>query len=234
MYKFINRTRTLHKLKSKKYFFYFLNFFISDIMIGKTKFFVVTLVFLSGFLVIGTIQGTFEDFLFNQIPYNYTSYVSIPPNSANENSISGYYKIYGKGRDFNFRIVLPGAEEQESPLDYTADGLNGTGKINNIIITSATITSLLSGDFKNALFNTKLDGNFTMACAAWTGYGNFTNTGQNFLGNFKINGVMTDWEGKFNLVPENNQIALKTDYILYPHENKTPNNTKEIKKTYYM
>lgn len=203
-------------------------------MIRKTKFFVVILIFLSGFLVIGTIQSTLEDFLFNQIPYNYTSYVSIPPNSANENSISGYYKINGKGRDFNFRIVLPGAENQESPLDYTADGLNGTGKINDISITYNTITSLLSGDFKNSLFNTKLDGNFTMACAAWTGYGNFTNTGQNFIGNFKINGVKTDWEGKFNLVPENNQIALKTDYIWYPKNNKTSDNIEEVKKTYYM
>lgn len=203
-------------------------------MVGKTKFFVVILVFLSGFLVIGTIQGTFEDFLFNQIPYNYTSYVSIPPNSANENSISGYYKIYGKGQDFNFCIKLPGAEYLESPLDYTKEGLNGTGHLNKVDITYNTIRSLWSHDLKGAMFNTKLDGVFNMSCAAWTGYGNFTNTCQNFRGNFKINGVVTDWEGTFNLIPKNNQMALKTDYILYPHNNKTSNNVKEVKKTYYM
>lgn len=203
-------------------------------MTWKKGLYVLFIVFVSGFLVLGVASSAFENFLFDQIPYNYTSYLSIPPNSPDEDSIDGYYKLYGKGHDFNFSIVLPGAENQESPLDYTADGLNGTGKINNIGITYDTITSLLSGNFKKALFNTKLDGNFTMACAAWTGYGNFTNIGQNFLGNFKINGVMTNWEGTFNLVPENNQIALKTDYILYPKNDKTSTTIKEVKKTYYL
>lgn len=203
-------------------------------MTGKRKWYMLIAVFIAGFLIFGTASGTIENFLFDQIPYNYTSYLSMPPNSPNDAPIGGYYKINGKGRDFNFRIVLPGAEDQESPLDYTADGLNGTGKINNIGITYGTITSLLSGNFKNAMFNTKLDGTFTMACAAWTGYGNFRNDGQNFLGSFKIDGQMTDWEGKLNFTQENNKIALKTDYILYPHDNKTPNNIKEVKKTYYM
>lgn len=187
-----------------------------------------------GVLFLGIASSAFESFLFDQIPYNYTSYLSIPPNNPNEASIDGYYKIYGKGTNFNFRIVLPGAEDQESPLDYTADGLNGTGKINDISITYGTIASLLSGNFKKALFNTRFNGNFTMACAAWTGYGNFTNSGQNLLGNFKINGIMTDWEGTFNLLSENSQITLKTDYILYPHDNKTSDNLKEVKKNYYL
>ncbi len=191
-------------------------------------------IIISGFLISGIASGVFENFLFDQIPYNYTSYLSIPPNSPNESSIDGYYKIYGKGRDFNFRIVLPTAENQESPLDYTKDGLNGTGRINNIDITYNTIISILSGNLKDALFNTEIDGIFSMNCAAWTGYGNFTNNDRNFVGNFKIIGVKTDWEGKFNFVPENNKIALKADYIWYHHANKTDGSIKKVKKTYYL
>lgn len=203
-------------------------------MTEKRKLYVLIAVFISGFLIFGVASGTLENFLFDQIPYNYTSYLSMPPNSPNEAPIGGYYQIYGKGRDFNFRIVLPGAEDQESPLDYTSNGLNGTGKLNNIGITYNTIIALLSGKFKDALFNTKLDGTFNMACAAWTGYGTFKNDGQNFLGNFKIDGQMTDWEGTLNFTQENNGIALKADYIWYPQGNKTPQNTKEVHKTYYM
>lgn len=203
-------------------------------MTEKVKLYLLTAAFISGFLILGTANSALENFLFDQIPYNYTSYISIPPNHSNEAPIGGYYKIYGKGHNFNFRIVLPGAENQESPLDYTADGLNGTGKINSIDMTYGTIISLVSGNFKEALFNTKFTGNYTLACAAWTGYGNFTNTGQNFIGNFKIDGVMTDWEGTFNLISVNNQIALKSDYIWYPHSNKIPNKIKKVKKTYYM
>jgi hypothetical protein len=203
-------------------------------MTGKIKTYMVITVIISGFLIFGITSSAIENFLFDQIPYNYTSYLSIPPNSPNDAPIDGYYKIYGKGHDFNFRIVLPTAENQESPLDYTKDGLNGTGKINNIAITYDTITSLLSGNFKNALFNTKIKGNYTMACASWTGYGNFTSNGQNFLGNFKINGVKTDWEGTFSLIPENNRMALKADYIWYHHANKNDGSIRTVKKTYYM
>ena len=203
-------------------------------MTEKRKIYLFTAVVISGILVFGIASSAIEGFLFDQIPYNYTSYLSIPSNSPDAASIDGYYKLYGKGRDFNFHIVLPGAEGQESPLDYTADGLNGTGKINSIDITYGTIISLISGNFKEALFNTKFTGNYTMACAAWTGYGNFTNTCQNFIGNFKIDGVMTDWEGTFNLIRENNQITLKSDYIWYPHDNKTQSKIKEVKKMYYM
>ncbi len=203
-------------------------------MTEKKKLYIFTAVVISGFLILVIASSAIEGILFDQIPYNYTSYLSIPSNSPDAASIDGYYKLYGKGRNFNFHIVLPGAEDEESPFDYTQDGLNGTGKINDISITYGTIVSLLSGNFKEALFNTKIAGNYTMVCAAWTGYGNFTNTGQNFLGNFKISGLMTDWEGTFNLVPEDMHMALKTDYILYPHGNKTSENIKEVKKTYYM
>ena len=73
-----------------------------------------------------------------------------------------------------------------------------------------------------------------MTCAAWTGYGSFTNNGQNFTGNFKILGVKTDWEGKFDLIPENSTIALKADYIWYHHANKNDGSIKKVKKTYYL
>ena len=85
-----------------------------------------------------------------------------------------------------------------------------------------------------ANISTKVNGNFTMACAAWTGCGNFTNNGQNLLGYFKITGVKTDWEGKFNMINQNNSIALNADYILYPHSNKSPDTIKEVKKIYYL
>ena len=200
----------------------------------KTKLKIAFATSLLIFLVFGMTQATFESYLFDQIPYNYTSYVSIPSNSANENPISGYYKIYGHGNNFNFEIKLPGAEDNEDPLCYTKDGLNGTGKINKIDITYNTIISLVNGKFKEALFNTKFNGEFNMNCAAWTGYGNFSNDGQNFPGKFKINGPMTDWEGTFHVIQANNRIILKADYIMYPNNNRNYNNVVKVNKTYYM
>ena len=203
-------------------------------MTGKTKFYIIT-IFLSGLLIFGFTQTTFEEnLLFDQIPFNYTSYVTVPPSIEGESSLSGYYQFIGKGRDFKFKIVLPGAEDVEDPICYTKDGLNGTGKINSIDITSDTIMALLNGHFKDAIFNTKFDGVFNMQCAAWTGYGNFSNNGQNFPGNFKIVGAATDWEGTFNVIQENNRIALQADYIKYPHAQKTADKIQEFKKTYYM
>lgn len=203
-------------------------------MTGKRKLYMIIAIFMAGFLIMGIASSAFENFLFDQIPYTYTSYLSIPSNSPNESPLGGFYKFYGKGHDFNFHIVLPGQENVEDPLCYTKDGLNGTGRINDISITPNTIIALLSGKFKDALFNTKFNGVFNMSCAAWTGYGNFSNDGQNFPGYFKINGPMTDWEGTFNIAQENNRIALKADYIWYPHANKTSWNVKEVQKTYYM
>jgi hypothetical protein len=186
-------------------------------------------ILISGFAIA---NGNVENLLFEQIPYNYTSHIWIPPNSNNSGSLGGYYSIQGQGKNFNFFILLPGAEEAESPLDYTKDGLNGTGKINNIHITYNTITALLSKDIKHAMFSTIFDGNYNMSCAAWTGYGTFKNDGTNLTGTFIINGQMTHWDGTFYMTPEGNRIALHTDFITY--SNKSPEKAKRITKVTYM
>ncbi len=154
---------------------------------AKISLFII-LIFISGSLAYGISSGNLQEVIFDNIRYNYTSHVWIPPNQQNGGSLGGFYTVYGKGHDFNFSIVLPGAENEESPLDYTKDDLNSTGKINNIIITYQTITALLSGNLKGAMFNSIFNGTFNMSCASWTGYGNFSNDGQNFTGNFTING----------------------------------------------
>ncbi|MCZ3367506.1 MULTISPECIES: hypothetical protein [Methanobacterium] len=196
------------------------------------KMFLIILILIFGFLAYGIGSGTFEEMAFNSIPYNYTSHVWIPPNQQNGSSFGGSYTIYGQGKNFNFNIVLPGVENTESPLDYTKNGLNGTGQLNDLHITYNTITSLLSGNLKEAMFNTKFSGIFNMACAAWTGYGNFTNNGQNFLGNFKIDGIKTDWEGTFNVKEDNNRIKFQMNYVYYP--NKDRQNAKNIQEIIYM
>lgn len=202
-------------------------------MTSKTKIpLLIVLIFIFGFLSYGLASGSLEETIFNIIPYNYTSHVWIPPNQQNDGSLGGFYTIYGQGENFNFQISLPGAENTESPLDYTSDGLNGTGKINNISITYNTITALLSGDLKGAMFNTKFDGIFNMYCAAWTGHGNFSNDCQNFTGNFKINGAITYWEGTFNLKQDGNRIKLQMDFIWHP--NKSPKKAKKVQKIMYM
>jgi len=198
----------------------------------KTKIFIlIALILISG-LAVYAARGNLEEAAFNNIPYNYTSHVWIPPTHQDEGSLGGSYSIYGQGENFNFIIKLPGAENKESPLDYTKDGLNGTGKINNIDITYDTLSSLYSGDLKGAMFNTVFDGVFNMSCAVWTGNGNFTNDGQNFLGNFKIDGPMTDWNGTFNIKEDGNRIKLQMDYVYYP--NKDPQKAKNLQEIIYM
>jgi hypothetical protein len=192
---------------------------------------IIVVILISG-LALYAVRGNIEKAAFNNIPYNYTSHVWIPPNNQGEGSLGGFYSIYGQGENFNFTIKLPGAENEESPLDYTKDGLNGTGKINNIDITYDTLSALLSGDLKGAMFNTCFDGVFDMSCAVWTGTGNFTNDGQNFLGNFKIDGPMTDWKGTFNVKEDSNRIKLQMDYVYYP--NKDPQKAKNIQEIIYM
>ncbi|MEL7669275.1 hypothetical protein [Methanobacterium sp.] len=196
------------------------------------KIFLIILVLILGFLAYGTASGSLEEIAFSNIPYNYTSHVWIPPNQQNGSSLGGFYSIYGKGENFNFTIILPGAENTESPLDYTKDGLNGTGHINNIDITYNTITSLGAHDLKGAMFNTKFDGIFNMSCAAWTGEGNFSNNGQNLTGNFKIDGPMTDWKGTFNVKEDGNRIKLQMNYIWYPHG--SPQKAKNVQEVIYM
>ena len=177
--------------------------------------------------------GNIEAFLFDAIPYNYTSYVTLPP-SANTGSYGGYYKIFGQGTNFNFQMAFTGAEDYTDPLEYTKDGLNGTGKINSIQITYGTISDLISGNFKKAMFDTKFSGIFNMSCAAWTGYGNFSNNGQNFTGNFKIDGALNDWEGNFSFIVNGNRIAVPASYIAYPNGDKSPERITRVNKTYYM
>ena len=198
----------------------------------KTTTIFIALVLIFGVAAYGIASGTLEDVVFSSIPYNYTSSVWIPPTHQGGGSLGGFYSIYGQGKNFNFSISLPGAENKESPLDYTKDGLNGTGHLNNIDITYNTITSIWSGDLKGAMFNTKFGGIFNMSCAAWTGNGSFLNNGQNFTGNFKIDGPMTDWDGKFNLKDEGGRIKLQMDYVYYP--NKDPQKAKNIQETIYM
>ena len=113
-------------------------------------------------------------------------------------------------------MKLPGAEEAEGPLDYTRDGLDGTGRINNIEITFNTIHALLSGNFENALLETEFSGNLNMTCAAWTGTGTFSSEGGEMNGTFKIKGTITDWDGTFDIIKDNNRFVLRMDYIHYP------------------
>ena len=190
---------------------------------------IAVLIIASGFAAYGC---NLEGILFDMIPYNYTSDVWIPPNSASSGSLAGYYNIHGQGRDFTFFIKLPGAEKAESPLDYTKDGLNGVGRIDNIGITFNTIQALLSGDFKKAMLETKFSGNLNMTCAAWTGTGTFSSEGGEVNGNFKIYGAMTDWEGIFTIINENNRLVLRMDYVYYPIGQK--NKSKSAYDIIYM
>ncbi len=178
---------------------------------------VAALILISGFVAYGY---DLEGAIFDMIPYKYTSSVWIPPNSAKSGSLAGYYNIQGHGRDFTLLIKLPGAEKAESPLDYTKDGLNGTGRIDHIEITYNTIQALLSGNFKEAMLETKFSGNLNMKCAAWTGTGIFSSESGKVNGTFKIDGAMTDWIGTFKIMNQNNRLILRIDYVHYPNDQK--------------
>ena len=196
---------------------------------------VVILVTTAIFLSTQSLSGNAAERVFDQIPYNYSSQVWIPPNTPNGSSLGGYYDVRGKGRDFNFHMVLTGAEKSESPLDYVASGLYGQGHVDEINVTYRTIYSMISGDFKDAMFGTGFKGNMNMSCAAWNGTSHFQNDGQNFMGTFIIIGTMTDWEGTYHLVDEGGRIAMKGDYIYYPHLQKRPPETiKRVFKTFYL
>lgn len=186
------------------------------------------------FLTIGTASGAIPDLIFNQVPYNYTGYASVPALSNNTGSLGGVCSIQGRGDKFNFYVIMPGAENYEDPLCYTKDGLKGNGTIENLHVTYKTVLALLNRDFRTAMFQTIFTGRFNMSCAAWTGYGNFSNNGTSFPGSFKIDGPDTDFEGTFKLTQESNRIAIKSDYICYPHANRTPENTRHVNQTYYV
>jgi hypothetical protein len=196
---------------------------------------VVLIVAFSTIAVLEVSTGFVSGLVFDQIPYNYTAKVWIPPTNPsdpNSGSLGGFYKINGKGKDFNFFLKLPGAEQSESPLDYTADGLNGTGHIDEIKITFGTIQSLLNRDVKSAMFNTTFKGHMNLTCAAWTGVTYFQNHDNNFTGNFTIDGVMTDWEGTYTLKRDSFRILGISDFIYYPNDQRSA--AKSVQKTYYL
>lgn len=194
----------------------------------------VTLIIVSGFIVYETTSGNLMSYAFDQINYNYTGYASIPNETQDGGSLGGNYNINGKGQKFTFNVAMRGAENFEDPLCYTKDGLNADGKLDTVNVNFNTIMALMNRDFKKAMFVTPLTGHFNMTCAAWTGYGNFSNNGTDFPGNFKIDGAVTDWEGTFKFVPDGNKIAIVTNYIWYPHGQKEEGKIKTVNKTYYM
>lgn len=196
---------------------------------------IVLLVGIGGLAVLEVTSGTISGLVFEQISYNYTSKVWIPPThpeDPNSGSLGGFYRINGKGKDFKFFLKLTGAEKSESPLDYTADGLTGIGRIDEIKVTPGTIYALLTKDIKGAMFNTTFKGYMNLTCAAWTGKTYFQNDGKNFSGNFTINGVMTHWDGTYTLKREGSRILGVSDFIYYP--NNQESKAKQVQKTYYL
>lgn len=193
---------------------------------------IVGILLIFGSLGFGVAYGGLDELIFDQIPYNYASYVSLPANSPNAGSLGGYYNISGQGKDFKFFIKLPKAEDSESPLDYTPDGLNGSGHLDHIHITYNTLMHLLNSDLKSAMFDTVFNGSYNMSCAAWVGNGTFSNNGKIFNGSFEINGQLTYWEGTFILNMKDNRIVMDADYILHPVN--SPEDVKRVKKTFYM
>ncbi len=172
----------------------------------------IIVVFIMVFLLLVATQPVFDGFLFEKVPYNYTMSAVIPSNSDATASLNGFFNVNGLGKNFNFHMMLPGAEKAESPLDYTSNGISGTGKVETIDITFDSVKSIFTMNLVNAVFNTKLSGVFNMSCAAWTGNGTFVNDGKNFTGNFTINGQETNYLGNYSLQKENNRIIIISDY----------------------
>lgn len=193
---------------------------------------VVFALFIGGLSILEFTQGSVGQFVFDQMSYNYISGVMIPPQNSVDGALGGYSTIDGKGRNFNFLIRLPGAENSENPLDYTADGLKGSGKLDYIHFTFGTLKSFLYGDMKGAMLGTKLSGTYNMSCAAWAGDGNFKNNGNNFTGTFKIYGPMTYFEGNFTMELQGKKMAIISDHIRHP--NRDPNNITKVQSTVYM
>ncbi|BDZ69022.1 hypothetical protein [Methanobacterium ferruginis] len=196
---------------------------------------IILVVAIGTLAVLEITSGVLSAFAFDQITYNYSSKVWIPatnPDDPNSSSMGGYYKIDGKGRDFNLFLKLSGAEKSESPLDYTEDGLTGVGRIEEIKVTPGTIYALLTKDVKGAMFNTTFKGYINLSCAAWTGVTYFQNDGKTFNGTFTIDGVMTDWEGNYTLKQENFRILGVSDFIYYPNNQRSQ--AKTVQKLYYL
>jgi|GEM_PF-3530636 hypothetical protein len=172
----------------------------------------IIILFIIGFLLLVATQPVLDGVLFEKLPYNYTTSAVIPSNSNQTASLGGFFNVYGIGKDFNFHIMLPGAEKAESPLDYTSNGISGEGKIENMDITFNSIKSIFSMNLVDIVFNTPFSGVFNMSCAAWVGNGTFNNTGKNFTGTFMINGQISNFLGNYSLQRENNRIVITSDY----------------------
>jgi hypothetical protein len=177
--------------------------------------------------------GAVEMLIFNQIDYAYAHDVWLTPLSNDTGSIAGYWKIWGKGHNFDFKVVLPGAELFDlheingTQICYDKNGLWGNGSLTYVKVTYGTLSALLSKDLKKAMFCTEFSGIYNMTCAAWTGGGNFANNGKTFNGTFFIIGKATDFQGNFTLSQEGDRIKIVSTYILYAHGQ--PNSTNKIK-----
>lgn len=196
---------------------------------------------ISTLAIIDYSTGAVEMLIFEHIDYNYTHDVWLPPLSEDTGSIAGYYHIDGKGKNFNFQIMLPGAELFDlheingTQVCYDKNGLSGNGTLTHVQVTYDTISALLAKDLKKAMFGTEFSGVYNMTCAAWTGGGNFSNNGKSFDGTFFIVGAATDFEGNFTLSLEGDRIKIVSTYILYPHGQPNSNNIqKVVDKVSYM
>ncbi|UTB33134.1 MAG: hypothetical protein NKF70_02345 [Methanobacterium sp. ERen5] len=192
---------------------------------------IIILIIVMGSATAYITRDSLMSYAFNQMNYNYTGYTSIPNNTHNGGSLGGTYNVYGKGEHFNFKVDMKGADQYEDPLCYTSSGLTGNGTVDTINVTSNTVKDLFNRDFKSAMFETPVTGHFDMKCAAWTGFSNFTNNGTDFIGYFKINGPMTDFEGTYRFVPQGTRIAVVSSYLWW---NVNSTNKTQINKTYYI
>lgn len=202
------------------------------ILVNKSKIgIIILLIIVLGSATAYITRDSLMSYAFDQMNYNYTGYASIPNNTHNGGSLGGTYNVYGKGEHFNFKVDMKGADQYEDPLCYTSSGLTGNGTVDTINVTSNTVKDLFNRDFKSAMFETPVTGHFDMKCAAWTGYSNFTNNGTDFIGYFKINGPMTDFEGTYKFVPQGTRIAVVSSYLWW---NVNSTNKTQINKTYYI
>ena len=202
------------------------------ILVNKSKIgIIILLIIILGSATAYVTRNNLMSYAFDQMNYNYTGYASIPNNTHNGGSLGGTYNVYGKGENFNFKVDMKGADQYEDPLCYTSSGLIGNGTVDTINVTSNTVRDLFNKDFKSAMFETPVTGHFDMKCAAWTGYSNFTNNGTDFIGYFKINGPMTDFEGTYKFIPQGTRIAVVSSYWYW-----AVNSTikKQINRTYYI
>lgn len=202
----------------------------------------IALILLGAIIIMGAVGAygvlTMQDYIFEKIPYTYTTYVSLPPDSPEGGSLGGYLNIHGQGSNFNFDVAIPGAAKayenrsDEGFLTYTEEGLNGTGKIESIDISLNTISGLIGGNFKEVMVNTPLKGTLNMTCAGWVGNASFINEGAGLEGVFVINGVHTYWAGNFTMEIVDGRIALPAEYIYHPQGN--PSKTTRVNKTFYL